>query len=66
MLWLNDLKACSGCLAGVLKEGELKAMKTLLHRLDVADDKTASKVMQTRDTYREAYGLEPGALQLTS
>jgi len=52
--------------AGGVGNEEVKAMYRLLRELDVADDETASKTMQTRDCYRETYGLEPGPLQLTS
>jgi len=45
---------------------EVRAMRRLLRELDVADDGTTSKAMQTRAQFREAYGLEPGPLQLTS
>jgi hypothetical protein len=48
------------------RKEELRAMKRLLRELDVADDGTTSKILQTRDQFRDAYGLEPGPLQLTS
>ena len=41
-----------------LDEEQGKAIKRLLQTLDVADDGTIGKRLQTRDWYREAYGLE--------
>ena len=59
-------QVCTCGVAEGIGEEQVKAIKRLLQTLDVADDGTISKKLQTRDWYREAYGLEPDPFQLTS